>query len=347
MRIVVFLAAFVVVLGGLHYYVWTRLVRDVGLGAPWRAIATTALVVLAATIPASFAFRHARGAGNVLYWMSMIWLGLWFILVMTLVVTDVARSSCSSRCARPAGRGSIPSGARSSGARSAASRQRRRAASARSRSARRSARVRVKKVEVPLAKLPKTLDGVDNRAAHRRARRPDDRPRVPRGDRRDASTRSTPISSASPAISSTARPPSWRRDRGPRRPPLEARHVLHHRQPRVLHGRREGWFAFLGGLGIKVLANERVAIDGLDLAGVNDISHDQDIPKRSPGAIRRAPLVLLAHQPRAVREAARHGVDLQLSGHTHGGQIWPWRYFVYCSSRSSPASRKRRTRGST
>jgi predicted MPP superfamily phosphohydrolase len=35
-------------------------------------------------------------------------------------------------------------------------------------------------------------------------------------------------------------------------------------------------------------------------------------------------VVLLAHQPVAIHEAARHGVDLQLSGHTHGGQIWPW-----------------------
>jgi len=38
--------------------------------------------------------------------------------------------------------------------------------------------------------------------------------------------------------------------------------------------------------------------------------------------------VLLAHQPRAVFEAARRGVGLQLSGHTHGGQIQPWRYLV-------------------
>jgi hypothetical protein len=39
-------------------------------------------------------------------------------------------------------------------------------------------------------------------------------------------------------------------------------------------------------------------------------------------------VILLAHQPRQVREAARHGVDLQLSGHTHGGQVWPWHYLV-------------------
>ena len=38
--------------------------------------------------------------------------------------------------------------------------------------------------------------------------------------------------------------------------------------------------------------------------------------------------MLLAHQPRQVRRAHKYGVDLQLSGHTHGGQIWPWHYLV-------------------
>jgi predicted MPP superfamily phosphohydrolase len=39
-------------------------------------------------------------------------------------------------------------------------------------------------------------------------------------------------------------------------------------------------------------------------------------------------VVLLAHQPKAIFDAARLGVDLQLSGHTHGGQIWPFTYLV-------------------
>jgi predicted MPP superfamily phosphohydrolase len=36
----------------------------------------------------------------------------------------------------------------------------------------------------------------------------------------------------------------------------------------------------------------------------------------------------LAHQPRTIHRAARHGVDLQISGHTHGGQMWPWNHVV-------------------
>ncbi len=39
-------------------------------------------------------------------------------------------------------------------------------------------------------------------------------------------------------------------------------------------------------------------------------------------------MVLLAHQPRTIFEAKEHGVGLQLSGHTHGGQLWPWTYLV-------------------
>ncbi|MGP1614399.1 MAG: metallophosphoesterase, partial [Pollutimonas bauzanensis] len=50
-------------------------------------------------------------------------------------------------------------------------------------------------------------------------------------------------------------------------------------------------------------------------------------------ALRGAPAsaavrILLAHQPRSAPAAAAAGFDLQLSGHTHGGQFWPWQYFV-------------------
>src|SRR5205085_8533253 len=46
------------------------------------------------------------------------------------------------------------------------------------------------------------------------------------------------------------------------------------------------------------------------------------------GAPVHAVKVLLAHQPRSATAAASAGVDLQLSGHTHGGQFWPWNLFV-------------------
>jgi len=89
------------------------------------------------------------------------------------------------------------------------------------------------------------------------------------------------------------------------------------------------WLEELGELGLRVLQNERVEIDGLDLAGVNDIvggqyQHGPDFGRALGDRDPAKPVILLAHQPVQVHEAARHGVDLQLSGHTHGGQIQPF-----------------------
>lgn len=107
------------------------------------------------------------------------------------------------------------------------------------------------------------------------------------------------------------------------------------------------WIARLRSLGIQVLMNEHVVIDHrLDsqdveaakvvVAGVTDHSaHHFDESHRSDphAAMADAPeraffRLLLAHQPRSAAAAADAGFDLQLSGHTHGGQFWPWGHFV-------------------
>ncbi|NVN92525.1 MAG: metallophosphoesterase [Desulfuromonadales bacterium] len=102
----------------------------------------------------------------------------------------------------------------------------------------------------------------------------------------------------------------------------------------------EPWCAHIEDLGLAVLRNERVSIvagaqsDSFDLAGVNDWSSGQfagqgpDLSKALAGRDQDKALVLLAHQPVAIDEAAAHSVDFQLSGHTHGGQIWPFNYVV-------------------
>jgi predicted MPP superfamily phosphohydrolase len=85
--------------------------------------------------------------------------------------------------------------------------------------------------------------------------------------------------------------------------------------------------------------NEHVVIEHeggqLVVAGVTDFSgHLFDPAHRSNpqaailGAPQHAPKILLAHQPRTSPAAAKAGFDLQLSGHTHGGQFWPWNHFV-------------------
>ncbi|WP_024303503.1 metallophosphoesterase [Pseudogulbenkiania sp. MAI-1] len=100
------------------------------------------------------------------------------------------------------------------------------------------------------------------------------------------------------------------------------------------------WVEELRRLGLRVLENEHVVLQhgGVDLvvAGVTDYSaHHFDPAQRSDprvaleGAPAAAtPRILLAHQPRSAPAAAEAGFDLQLSGHTHGGQFWPWNLFV-------------------
>lgn len=84
-------------------------------------------------------------------------------------------------------------------------------------------------------------------------------------------------------------------------------------------------------LGLKPLADERGELAAFDLAGVNAVTgenHGDGLDLAAPleGRDRSRTSVLLAHQPVFVDEAVRHGVDLQLSGHTHGGQLWPMNY---------------------
>ncbi len=99
------------------------------------------------------------------------------------------------------------------------------------------------------------------------------------------------------------------------------------------------WTQELRRLGLTVLMNEHVVLArddaSLVLAGVTDYSahHFEPQSRSDPSAaLQGAPVeavkVLLAHQPRSASAAASAGFDLQLSGHTHGGQFWPWNLFV-------------------
>jgi uncharacterized protein len=97
------------------------------------------------------------------------------------------------------------------------------------------------------------------------------------------------------------------------------------------------WLRELERLGVQPLRNENTAIRrgaaAFDLAGINDVagaevSAPPDFDRALTGVDASRPTVLLAHQPVMVDEAATRGVDLQLSGHTHGGQVWPFHYLV-------------------
>jgi uncharacterized protein len=102
----------------------------------------------------------------------------------------------------------------------------------------------------------------------------------------------------------------------------------------------EAWLRHLPTLGVDVLHNERVAIRRgtatVDLAGIDDRTaassglpgQGADLDAALDGRDDATPVVLLAHQPVMVEQASAAGVDLQLSGHTHGGQLWPFDYVI-------------------
>ena len=99
------------------------------------------------------------------------------------------------------------------------------------------------------------------------------------------------------------------------------------------------WMREFERIGLRGLDNRHVVIahrgDRFVLAGVSDFSAEAfDAAQASDpdAALAGSPpdllRILLAHQPRSAHAAEAAGFDLQLSGHTHGGQFWPWNHFV-------------------
>ncbi|MGI5137540.1 metallophosphoesterase [Streptomyces sp. CA-106110] len=90
----------------------------------------------------------------------------------------------------------------------------------------------------------------------------------------------------------------------------------------------DAWLEEVRRLGLHPLENARTELPAFDLAGVNDLAGESegegpDFTKALGGRDTSRAVVLLAHQPVQIHEAVKHQVDLQLSGHTHGGQLWP------------------------
>ena len=99
----------------------------------------------------------------------------------------------------------------------------------------------------------------------------------------------------------------------------------------------QAWLEEVDRLGLKVLLNEHQVLQcgkgRIILAGATDYnagrfvsSHASNPEASLSGASQSNVKILLAHQPRSVYAAARSGFDLQISGHTHGGQFYPWRF---------------------
>jgi predicted MPP superfamily phosphohydrolase len=106
-------------------------------------------------------------------------------------------------------------------------------------------------------------------------------------------------------------------------------------------GEAQGWLDHMRELGWEPLHNRHVVVERggarLVVAGVDDATaagsghpgHRADHAAALAGVDPDVPVLLLAHQPKQIGPAVEHGVDLQISGHTHGGQIWPFHFLVH------------------
>ena len=346
-----FISIALLVLGGMHAYVWARLVRDTGLPEPWRRLATLVLAVAALAIPAAMIASRLSGTplARVLPWFAFVWLGVVFLALSARLAGDLVRLVASSAVqlrewlAR-AGEPPLDPARRQFVARAVAGTTLAVVATAAGAAVRTAAGpAEIEEVPVRLPRLPRALDGltivqitdlhvgptirqreVDRVVEQANALRPD--VVAITGDLVDGTVREL-----GDIVAGLGR--------------LRARHGVHFvTGNHEYYSGVEGWEGFLRGLGIRVLRNERVAIgDGgasLDLAGVDDWraerhgnGHGYDLAGALAGRDPERALVLLAHQPQGVAEAIRQGVGLQLSGHTHGGQIFPFNLAVRAAFR--------------
>ena len=325
---------------GIHTYLWLRLIRPAHLPRPWHVAATLGLVALFLSIPLTTTSRmFAPGLAATLGWVSLPWMALAGLTFVVIVVLDVARltawtgrralrrpadSTLLSRrrfLTRVTGGAALAVGSTSVAAGMVSARGEHQTVD----------------VEVPLAKLPRALDGftiVQITDLH--VGMTIDRAFVQRVV--DHANGLAPDLIALTGDLVDGKVEDLRAEVAPLGE-LRARHgVFAITGNHEYYSGADAWIAEITRLGARYLRNQRVTIgDGdarFELAGVDDYTaesypgHGEDMAAAVAGRDPSRALVLLAHQPRQVRHAALHGVDLQLSGHTHGGQIFPWHYIV-------------------
>lgn len=338
-RILAFLAIVTTVLGGVHYYLWARLVRDVAWPEPWgRALGWT-LLALALALPTFLALSRSlpREVSGPVAWVAFSWLGLMFLLFALLIPTDALRlvawviEKLSGAPVDPGRRlflARVFGGVVGLGGVGLAGFGLYHALRP----------IAVKPVRVALPDLPHPLHGLtiaqitDVHVG----------PTIGRAFLEDLVAKTNALQPDLVAITGDLVDGTVERLGALVEPlsRLKARHgVFFVTGNHEYFSGADAWIEHLGKLGIRVLRNERVTLDhdgaAFDVAGVDDPTGGNFVPGHGPDFARALggrdaarPVILLAHQPKQIDEAAQHGVTLQISGHTHGGQIFPFNFLV-------------------
>jgi predicted MPP superfamily phosphohydrolase len=341
----------------LHLYLWRRLIHDTHLLPGLSRGATLVLALLGASIPSGFAFWWfvTHSAPQKLAIVAFFWLGLMFYLVTILVAWDALRSAWRI-ASRLYSRFQPPPSAAEPGAAVAPvaelPREARRVFVARMVAGTalvasggigafgvRSALWEITMPEIPvkLARLPKALDGytiallTDVHIGHLL-------------DGRFLRQLAEMTNRARPDLIAIGGDLVDGRVEHIGSQVAELRRLRARDGVCFVTGNHEyysgagPWIDFLGKLGMRVLMNQRVSLGDaaasgaqFDLAGIpdhrasglgNQIAPDARAATRGRDDARE--LVMLAHQPVQIADTSRVGAGLQLSGHTHGGQIYPF-----------------------
>ncbi|OGQ89750.1 MAG: hypothetical protein A2289_10565 [Deltaproteobacteria bacterium RIFOXYA12_FULL_58_15] len=323
----------------VNYYVWVRLLRNTALSSRWQLVLSIVFVCLAMSVPAVFIGARAFGLSfSFAFWPALLWSAVVVLLLFFLGSTDLVRAlvwlvqrlTNASSTVDPerrlfisrmiaGGATALSFGMVAYGAREALG------------------GVSVRRVAVTLGRLPAALNGmtiaqITDLHVGRGVGKSyvEEVVRQVNNLRPDIIAITGDLADGSPAELAEAVQPLAQ---------LHASHGVYFVAGNHDHySGIEPWKQFLRQINIQVLHNQRVSIEHkghfLELAGVDDPAGANngggpDVAAALAGVDPTREVVLLAHRPSEIFAAAKEGVGLQLSGHTHGGQFWPFTWFAH------------------
>jgi predicted MPP superfamily phosphohydrolase len=320
---------------GTHVYLARRIAIDPGLPEPWRGLVLTLIALGGASLVLQpVAERTLRPPlSRVVSWPASLWMGIAFLLLNLLLASD-GLLWLVGRPALAAGEGVAPGG--DAGLRAAAVCLIAFTAGALGLRAALGP-PRIARLRIEIERWPRALDGfriVQLSDIHIG-------PILGRRFAEEVVARANALAPDLVAVTGDVVDGSVRLIADEVAPlgGLRARHGVYFVTGNHDHfSGANAWSERMRELGMHVLRNERVAIGvgdaGFDLVGVDDHHAHiigqgaEDLDAALAGRDPERPAVLLAHDPGTFKRARHTAIDLQLSGHTHGGQIWPFRWLV-------------------